>query len=83
MFGRSSAAGSGARARHGRTTSAAAAPQRTAAKLTFAAGDRVSHKTFGDGKVTKVDGDTVYVYFSKLGQTKKLLKDYAPLVKRG
>ncbi len=83
VFGRSSAAGSGARARHGRTTSAAAAPQRTAAKLTFAAGDRVSHKTFGDGKVTKVDGDTVYVYFSKLGQTKKLLKDYAPLVKRG
>ena len=34
-----------------------------------------------DGKVTKVDGDTLYVKFAKNGQTKKLLKDYAPIVK--
>ncbi|MEF2829987.1 MAG: carboxypeptidase-like regulatory domain-containing protein, partial [Senegalimassilia anaerobia] len=33
--------------------------------------------------VTKVDGDTLYVRFSKSGQTKKLLKDYAPIVKIG
>ena len=36
-----------------------------------------------DGKVTKVDGDTLYVKFAKSGQTKKLLKDYAPIVKIG
>ena len=33
--------------------------------------------------VTKVDGDTLYVKFAKSGQTKKLLKDYAPIVKIG
>ena len=49
--------------------------------MTFAAGDAVDHKTFGRGKVTKVDGDTLYVKFAKNGQTKKLLKDYAPIVK--
>ena len=47
----------------------------------FAVGDTVNHKTFGRGTVTKVDGDTVHVEFPKLGQTKKLLKDYAPMVK--
>ncbi len=41
----------------------------------------VDHKTFGRGKVTKVDGDTLHVRFQKSGQTKKLLKDYAPIVK--
>ena len=41
----------------------------------------VDHKTFGRGRVEKVDGDTIYVRFTKLGQTKKLLKDYAPIVK--
>ena len=30
-----------------------------------------------------VAGDTLYVKFAKLGQTKKLLKDYAPIVKIG
>ena len=51
--------------------------------MSFAVGDVVDHKTFGRGKVTKVDGDTLHVYFTKLGQTKKLLKDYAPIVKIG
>ena len=46
-------------------------------------GDTVDHKTFGRGKVTKVDGDTLHVRFAKNGQTKKLLKDYAPIVKIG
>ena len=33
------------------------------------------------GKVIKVDGDTLLVKFAKTGQVKKLLKDYAPIVK--
>ena len=28
-------------------------------------------------------GDTLHVKFAKTGQTKKLLKDYAPIVKIG
>lgn len=51
--------------------------------MTFAVGDTVDHKTFGRGRVTKVDGDTLHVKFAKTGQTKKLLKDYAPIVKVG
>ena len=54
-----------------------------ASQATFAVGDTVDHKTFGRGKVTKVDGDTLHVRFAKNGQTKKLLKDYAPIVKIG
>ena len=54
-----------------------------AAQATFAAGDAVDHKTFGRGTVVKVDGDTLHVKFAKTGQTKKLLKDYAPIVKIG
>ena len=80
VFGRSSASGS-----HGRSAERAYASRdigkKDAAKMTFAAGDAVDHKTFGRGKVTKVDGDTLYVKFAKSGQTKKLLKDYAPIVK--
>ena len=57
------------------------AGKKAAAKMTFAAGDTVDHKTFGRGRVTKVDGDSLYVKFSRTGQTKKLLKDYAPIVK--
>ena len=80
VFGRSSASGS-----HGRSAERAHASRdigkKDAAKMTFAAGDAVDHKTFGRGKVTKVDGDTLYVKFAKTGQTKKLLKDYAPIVK--
>ncbi len=50
---------------------------------TFAAGDEVDHKTFGRGTVKAVDGDKLQVYFHKTGQTKTLLKGYAPIVKVG
>lgn len=59
------------------------AGKKVAAQATFAAGDAVDHKTFGRGTVVKVDGDTLHVKFAKTGQTKKLLKDYAPIVKIG
>ena len=59
------------------------AARKTSSQGTFAVGDTVDHKTFGRGKVTKVDGDTLHVKFAKNGQTKKLLKDYAPIVKIG
>lgn len=86
VFGRSSASGSAGRTdgRISRVGSSFARPnigKKDAAKMTFAAGDMVDHKTFGRGKVVKVDGDTVHVKFAKTGQTKKLLKDYAPIVK--
>ena len=81
VFGRSSAHGAGERARNARTGVSAAAQKKSGALATFAKGDAVDHKTFGRGVVTKVDGDTIHVKFAKLGQTKKLLKDYAPIVK--
>ncbi len=81
VFGRSSAFGSGERSRNSRTGLSAAAQKKSGASTTFAKGDQVDHKTFGRGVVVKVDGDTLYVKFSKLGETKKLLKDYAPIVK--
>ncbi|MBQ2681922.1 MAG: UvrD-helicase domain-containing protein [Eggerthellaceae bacterium] len=81
VFGRSSAFGSGERSRNARTGLSAAAQKKSGATTTFAKGDQVDHKTFGRGVVVKVDGDTLYVKFSKLGETKKLLKDYAPIVK--
>ncbi len=59
------------------------AGKKAAARATFATGDAVDHKTFGRGTVVKVDGDTLHVKFAKTGQTKKLLKDYAPIVKIG
>ena len=80
VFGRSSASGSRGRD-DVRGRASRDAGKKAAAKMTFAAGDMVDHKTFGRGKVTKVDGDTLYVKFAKSGQTKKLLKDYAPIVK--
>ena len=43
----------------------------------------MDHKTFGRGIVVKVDGDTLHVKVAKTGQTKKLLRDYAPIVKIG
>lgn len=88
VFGRSSASGPSGRndERAARVSGSYVRPgaeKKSAAKMTFAAGDTVDHKTFGRGKVTKVDGDTLFVKFSKTGQTKKLLKDYAPIVKIG
>ncbi len=47
----------------------------------FAAGDTVSHKTFGTGTVISVVGDMIEVQFEKTGQTKKLMKGFAPIVK--
>ncbi|MBC2889698.1 ATP-dependent helicase [Gordonibacter massiliensis (ex Traore et al. 2017)] len=82
VFGRSSASGpSGRTDRRPEAYARPSAGKKEAAKMTFATGDAVDHKTFGRGKVTKVDGDTLYVKFAKSGQTKKLLKDYAPIVK--
>ena len=63
--------------------STASAGKKDAARNTFAAGDMVDHKTFGRGKVLKVDGDSLVIKFSRTGQTKTLLRDYAPIVKIG
>lgn len=76
VFGRSSASGSG-----NRDKAADRAGKKAAAHMTFKPGDMVNHKVFGKGKVTKVDGDMLQVKFMRTGQTKKLLKDYAPIVK--
>ena len=89
VFGRSSASGSAGRADRDRASrgglgAAGANPnagKKAAAKMTFAVGDTVDHKTFGRGRVVKVDGDSLHIKFSRTGQTKKLLKDYAPIVK--
>ena len=58
-----------------RTRDAAAAAE------TFAAGDRVSHKTFGPGTVISASGDMIEVQFEKSGKVKKLMKGFAPIVK--
>ena len=69
---------------------AAEMPAPTAAAASFASqgtsesferGDRVSHKVFGTGTVLSAKGDAVEIKFDKGGQTKKLLKGYAPIVK--
>lgn len=80
VFGRSSARGSGERSRDVRT-GLSLPKKKSGALATFAKGDLVDHKTFGRGTVMKVDGDTLHIRFEKLGQTKKLLKDFAPIVK--
>ena len=48
--------------------------------VSFTVGGEVDHKTFGRGVVTGIDGDILYIRFIKSGETKKLLKGYAPLV---
>lgn len=90
VFGRSSATGSSGRAdRSSRGTSGSGAKtnidagKKAAAKMSFVVGDTIDHKTFGRGKVIKIDGDMLHVRFAKTGTTKKLLKDYAPIVKIG
>ena len=55
--------------------------KKPAAAMSFAVNDTVDHKVFGRGTVVKVDGDTLHVKFARNNQTKKLLKDYAPIVK--
>ena len=70
----SSSTGSGVR-------TSPAAGKKAGANAAFSVGDTVDHKTFGRGKVMKVDGDLLHVKFAKNGVTKKLLKDYAPIVR--
>lgn len=82
VFGQSSASGSCPR-QQTRPAVKPEAQKKAAAKMTFTKGDTVDHKVFGRGTITKVDGDTLHVRFSRTGQTKKLLKDYAPIVKIG
>ena len=78
VFGQSSASGTKRRG-----ASASGVAKRAAANVTFVVGDKVDHKVFGRGTVKKIDGDILSVYFQKSGSTKKLLKDYAPIVKVG
>lgn len=82
VFGQSSASGSRPR-QQTRPAVKPEAQKKAATKMTFTKGDTVDHKVFGRGTITKVDGDTLHVRFSRTGQTKKLLKDYAPIVKIG
>ncbi len=56
-------------------------PDAARAAETFAAGDKVSHKTFGTGTVISAAGDMIEVKFDRSGQTKKLMKGFAPIVK--
>ena len=74
-------AGAGAGSSH----PAASAPvrDRKKAEETFAPGDQVSHKTFGPGVVKEASGDTITVYFTRTGKTKKLMKGFAPIVRIG
>lgn len=82
VFGQSSASGVGQRqAPRARVNENAG--KKAAANMTFAKGDTVDHKVFGRGTVVNVEGDTLHIRFSRTGQTKKLLKDYAPIVKIG
>ncbi len=83
VFGRSSAQGSSRGDRSARTGARIDpnAGKRQGAYTTFKKGDTIDHKTFGRGTVIKVEGDTLHVKFAKTGQVKRLLKDYAPIVK--
>ena len=60
----------------------ATSAQAEAEETGFAVGDRVMHAKFGEGMVLGVEsGGVVRVFFSELGEQKKLLVDYAPLKK--
>ena len=78
VFGQSSASGT-----KKREMPVSGLKKQPAANVSFAVGDVLDHKVFGRGTVKKVDGDTITVHFSKSNSTKKLLKDYAPIVKVG
>ena len=75
VFGQSSASNAK------RDACSASVGKKPAAAMSFTVNDTVDHKVFGRGKVVKVDGDTLHVKFARNNQTKKLLKDYAPIVK--
>lgn len=84
VFGGGRSVSARTNANGGRTKAFAAADhKKSAAKEEFRAGDVVDHKVFGRGKIMKVDGDMLTVKFSKSNQTKKLMKDFAPIVKIG
>ncbi len=83
VFGQSSASGSRGRSWASSERGTNAQGKRSGAKETFKTGDTVDHKTFGRGTVVKAAGDVIYVKFKKTNATKKLLKDYAPIVKIG
>ena len=66
------------------TTSSSFAPIQkdpVRAKVTFEAGDQISHKTFGPGIVLSAEGDTIEVKFTRTNKIKKLMKGFAPIVK--
>ncbi len=83
VFGRSSASGSRGRSYASAARGTTSDGKRAGAKETFKTGDTVDHKTFGRGTVVKATSDVIYVKFKNTGSTKKLLKDYAPIVKIG
>ena len=53
---------------------AASAGKKEAAHNTFAAGDTVDHKTFGRGKVLKVDGDSLVIEIRAHGPDEDLVE---------
>ncbi|WP_235927225.1 ATP-dependent helicase [Parafannyhessea umbonata] len=79
MGGASAGAGAGS----SRPAASAPVRDRKKAEETFAPGDQVSHKTFGPGVVKEASGDTITVYFTRTGKTKKLMKGFAPIVRIG
>jgi hypothetical protein len=56
------------------------APGSGEAAVSFAAGDNVRHRTFGDGVVLESEGRTVTVMFGSVGK-KRLAADLAPIEK--
>ncbi|MBQ1840927.1 MAG: DNA helicase UvrD, partial [Atopobiaceae bacterium] len=83
VFGSRTRSTGGSRVSEGVSLRKAEPIRRDAAKAaeTFSAGDHVAHKTFGPGVVKAVSGDTIEVYFTRTGKTKKLLKGFAPIVR--
>ncbi len=79
VFGTSSASGSRSRKEEPRRSRDIGV--KSAAQISFAPGDTVDHKVFGRGRVVSVDGDTLKIRFAKTGQTKSLMKNFAPIVK--
>lgn len=49
----------------------------------FEVGDIVNHRTFGEGVIIKIEDDKFFIYFEKENKTRKLLENYAPIVKTG
>jgi DNA helicase-2/ATP-dependent DNA helicase PcrA len=66
--------------RPSRPPSGAGAPRSFHGEAGLAAGDKVLHAKFGEGVVLGVEpGGIVRVFFSNLGEQKRLLLEYAPL----